>query len=231
MATALPSKDPEENKSASESIRADKQWEAEQGFVRAWVAHIFHMDAAAAPFKEIHKSQAAQPPSKFDPNKYPITIAVPNGSTTVDGTRRNARMLIEYIEGWLRGRGAKGIDSLEGRPGIHPALMEDLATGRMSTAQIAQRIIHNTKDDNSGEVHSFTLVKKLLIQEKTDILNRIRESSDQSEIGFTDTETRYHKATKIAMYWIKNYCELNFRSLGSYTRDDLESIADKNDVF
>lgn len=231
MATALPSKDPEVNKSASESIRADKQWEAEQGFIRAWVAHIFHMDAASAPFKEIHKSRTSQAPSKFDPNTYPIKISVPNGSITVDGTRRNSRMLIEYIEGWLKGRGAKGIDSLEGRPGIHPALMEDLATGRMSTAQIAQRIIHEAKDYDTGEVHNFELVKKLLIQEKTDILNRIRESSERSETEFTNTEARYDKATKIAMHWIKNYCELNFRSLGSYTRDALESIANENDAF
>ena len=231
MATALPSKDPEVNKAASESIRADKKWEAEQGFIRAWVAHIFHMDAAAAPFKEIHKSRTSQPAKKFDTNKYPIKIAVPNGSITVDGTRRNARMLIEYIEGWIEGRGAKGIDSLEGRPGIHPALMEDLATGRMSTAQIAQRILHKAKDDNTGEVHDFGLVKKILIQEKADILNRIRTSSEQNEIEFTNTEARYGKATKIAMHWIKNYCELNFRSLGSYTRDELESIANENDPF
>jgi hypothetical protein len=33
------------------------------------------------------------------------------------------------------------------------------------------------------------------------------------------------------MHWIKNYCELNFRSLGSYTRDELESIANGNDPF
>ena len=45
------------------------------------------------------------------------------------------------------GRGAKGIDSLAGKPGVHPALMEDLATGRMSVAQIAQRIRHRAHDD------------------------------------------------------------------------------------
>ena len=30
---------------------------------------------------------------------------------------------------------------------------------------------------------------------------------------------------KIALRWIKNYTELDFRSLGSYTRADLEAIA------
>ena len=67
---------------------------------------------------------------------------LPAGPITLEGTRRNARMVVEYVEGWLNGRGAKGIDSLAGKPGVHPALMEDLATGRMSVAQIAQRVRH-----------------------------------------------------------------------------------------
>ncbi len=54
MATALPNPDPEVNRVAAESIKADKVWEAEQGFIRAWVAHIFHMKTAAEPFKRLH---------------------------------------------------------------------------------------------------------------------------------------------------------------------------------
>ena len=53
MATPLPSSDPHVNEVAAEGIRTDKQWEAEQGFLRAWVAHIFHMDAAAKPFEKL----------------------------------------------------------------------------------------------------------------------------------------------------------------------------------
>src|SRR6267378_2038167 len=142
MATALPSPDPEVNRVAAEAIRADKQWEAAQGFLRAWVAHIFHMKTAADPFRTLRASGWKPTAAMADPDSYPVVIKVPEGPITVDGTRRNARMLIEYVEGWLGGRGAKGIDSLEGKPGIHPALMEDLATGRMSVAQIAQRIRH-----------------------------------------------------------------------------------------
>src|SRR5918999_566711 len=41
MATALPSNDPEVNRAAAEAIRKDKEWEAEQAFIRARVAHIF----------------------------------------------------------------------------------------------------------------------------------------------------------------------------------------------
>ena len=222
MATALPDRDPEVNESAGSSIRADKVWEANQGFVRGWVAHIFHMRTAGNPFKEVHGPSWTPTPEMADPDKYPIEISVPEGPITVAGTRRNARMLIEYIEGWLAGRGAKGIDSLEGQPGLHGPLMEDLATGRMSVAQVAQRIIHSARDTNTGQAHDFALVKSILREELADIL-RLRKDA----LGHEDEAAaeRYEKASKIAAHWIKNYTEFNYRSLGSYTRADLEEIA------
>jgi len=33
------------------------------------------------------------------------------------------------------------------------------------------------------------------------------------------------------MRWIKNYTELNFRSLGAYTRAELEQVAGGPDAF
>ncbi len=223
MATALPSTDAEVNRVAGEAIRKDKEWEAAQGFIRAWVAHIFHMKTAAVPFKQLHGSGWKPTPEMAKPENYPVRLEVPEGPVTVEGTRRNARMVIEYVEGWLNGRGAKGIDSLEGKPGIHPALMEDLATGRMSVAQIAQRILHQAKDSTTGERHSFGLVKRLLEAELADILSRRPEQAD--------VETRYRKAVTIGLRWIKNYTELNFRSLGSYTRAELDALAAAPDAF
>src|SRR5215471_5791111 len=222
MATALPNPDPDVNRAAAEAIRADKQWEAEQGFIRGWVAHIFHMKTAGDPFKKLIGSGWRPTEQMANPDNYPVAIKTPEGPITVDGTRRNARMLIEYVEGWLGGRGAKGIDSLEGKPGVHPALMEDLATGRMSVAQIAQRILHRARETGSGTAHDFALVKKLLNEELTDILTR-RQGAE--------THERYRKALKIAMRWIKNYTELNFKSLGAYTRTELDAIAAAPDAF
>ena len=223
MATALPSNDPEVNRVAAEAIRADKVWEADQGFVRAWVAHIFHMKTAADPFRAKHGSGWKPGPEMANPDNYPIAIEVPAGPITVEGTRRNARMVIEYLEGWLGGRGAKGIDSLAGKPGIHPALMEDLATGRMSVAQIAQRIRHRARTtDSSATAHDFALVKRLLTEECEDILKSTKDA---------DAETRYRNALRIAMRWIKNYTDLDFRSLGAYTRADLQKIAAAPDAF
>jgi malate synthase len=157
-----------------------------------------------------------------NPDNYPVRLEVPAGPITVEGTRRNARMLIEYVEGWLNGRGAKGIDSLEGKLGVHPALMEDLATGRMSVAQIAQRVRHRARTtDGPAATHDVALVKRLLQEELDDIL--ARRSKDAA------TQERYRKAVKIAMQWIKNYTDLDFRSLGSYTRADLDRIASAPD--
>ena len=143
-------------------------------------------------------------------------------------------MLIEYVEGWLTGRGAKGIDSLEGRPGIHPALMEDLATGRISVAQTAQRIIHAAKDDDTGEVQDFPLIKRLLGEELADIEERHKAEAPpgaEYQLALEEQLERYRKAYKIALQWVKNYTEYDFRSLGSYTHADLEAIAEAPDAF
>ena len=224
MATALPSADPEVNRAAAEAIRKDKEWEAAQGFIRAWVAHIFHMKTAADPFRQLIASGWKPSARMADPDSFPVRIEVPAGPVTVEGTRRNARMLIEYVEGWLNGRGAKGIDSLEGKPGIHPALMEDLATGRMSVAQIAQRIRHGARtSEGPAARHDFALVKRLLAEELDDILSRRPADAALHE--------RYRKAVPIAMRWIKNYTDLDFRSLGSYTRRELDAIAAGPEAF
>ena len=234
MATALPSRDEEVNEVAGESIRADKEWEAQQGFIRGWVAHIFHMKTAADPFKEVRSSGWEPSPDMYEPDNFPVNVTVPDGPITTEGSRRNARMLIEYVEGWLQGRGAKGIDSLEGQPGIHPALMEDLATGRISVAQTAQRIIHGAKDENTGQIQDFELIKRLLREELEDISERrtaAAPSDSASQEALAEMLDRYQSAYKVALKWIKNYTEYDFRSLGSYTHADLLAIAEAEDAF
>ena len=225
MATALPSRDAEVNQVAGEAIRADKQWEAEQGFLRGWVAHIFHMKAAADPFRELRGTGWTPSAEMARPENYPIEITVPEGIVTEAGTRRNARMLLEYLEGWLNGRGAKGIDSLAGQPGKRPALMEDLATARISVAQIAQRVIHEARDARTDRKHDFALVKRLLGEELESILELSAATSGSA------AAKRYRDSYKIALRWVRNYSELDFRSLGSYTRGDLARIAAGPDAF
>ncbi|MDA1297333.1 MAG: hypothetical protein O3B04_04930 [Chloroflexi bacterium] len=219
MATALPSRDEEVNRDAAEAIMADKQWEAEQGFIRAWVAHIYHMTPAAAPFKKLHAGGLNYTAGMADPANFPVRIETPQGTLTEEGTRQNVRVLIEYVEGWLTGRGAKGIDRLAGRPGTRPALMEDLATARISVAQIAQRVIHESVAEDTERRHDLALVRRMVSSEGDDIVRLLGEDADPAQAR------RYRKAEKIALRWIKNYVDLDFRSLGTYTRAELEEIA------
>ena len=225
MATALPSRDEDVNIEAAKSIKADKEWEAKQGFIRAWVAHIYHMDPAAEPFKKLRQSGWEPSEDMKNPDNYPVKIDNPKGTLTKEGTRQNVRTLLEYIEGWLNGRGAKGIDRLAGKPGKRPALMEDLATARISTGQIAQRIIHKSFSEDTEEEHSFKLVKEIINDETRDIIDLLGDDATE------DQKLKYIKSSKIAMQWIKNYTEYEFRSLGSYTRDDLEKIAANPEPF
>ena len=225
MATALPSRDEDVNIEAAKSIKADKEWEAKQGFIRAWVAHIYHMDPAAEPFKKLRQSGWEPSEDMKNPDNYPVKIDNPKGTLTKEGTRQNVRTLLEYIEGWLNGRGAKGIDRLAGKPGKRPALMEDLATARISTGQIAQRIIHKSFSEDTEEEHSFKLVKGIINDETRDIIDLLGDDATE------DQKLKYIKSSKIAMQWIKNYTEYEFRSLGSYTRDDLEKIAANPEPF
>ena len=225
MATALPSRDEEVNLEAAASIRADKEWEAAQGFLRGWVAHIYHMGPAAAPFKELAATGWKPGPEMADPARYPVSIEAPVGPLTQEGTRQNVRTLIEYVEGWLNGRGAKGIDRLAGREGSRPALMEDLATARISVAQIAQRVVHSSVGEDTERVHDLDLVKRIVADEGEDIIRLLGTEASHEQVR------RYQESVKIALRWIKNYTEFDFRSLGSYSRPQLKAIAAEPDAF
>ena len=225
MATALPHRDQEVNEEAAATVRGDKTWEAEQGFLRGWVAHIYHMKSAGDPFKELRNSGWTPTPEMANPDNYPVSIDTPDGPVTQEGTRQNARTLIEYVEGWLAGRGAKGIDRLAGRPGRRPALMEDLATARISVAQMAQRVIHEAQAEDTGATHDLPLLKSIIQEEGEDIIRLLGPNAP------TATTQRYQDAVKISMQWLKNYTQFNFRSLGSYSRADLAVIAKGEDAI
>ena len=221
MATALPSRDPEINKIAASAIQKDKKWEADNGFIRGWSAHVYHMRTAAEPFKKLGQQKLNLSQSKSDPTIFPIKIEVPSGAITEEGTRRYIRTIIEYCEGWLSGRGAKGINSMEGKPGKNPALMEDLATARISVAQTAQRVIHSVLSEDTGRNHNLQIVRSIAEHELANILDirRLDHNSFSAKM-----ENRYSLALEITNIWIENYTQLRFNSLGSYTREYWEHI-------
>ncbi|MDA1256903.1 MAG: hypothetical protein O3C10_03550 [Chloroflexi bacterium] len=225
MATALPSRDEEVNEEAARAIRADKVWEAENGFRRGWTAHIYHQKTAADPFIQLDATGWHPTVKMTIPDNFPVQIDTPSGPVTQEGTRRNVRTIVEYVEGWLNGRGAKGIDSLDGHPGVHPALMEDLATARISVAQTAQRVVHGAVCEDTERKHDLALVKELTRAEGADIIERLGDSANDV------TRARYGESEQISLGWIKRYTEFDFRSLGSYTRDELHAMGTGPDPF
>jgi hypothetical protein len=103
----------------------------------------------------------------------------------------------------------------------------------MSVAQIAQRIRHRAQTtDGPPAAHDEALVKRLLLAEADDIVARLPAAGDErAGAARREAEARYRKALKIAMRWIRNYIDLDFRSLGSYTRADLDHIAAAPDAL
>jgi malate synthase len=103
--------------------------------------------------------------------------------------------------------------------------MEDLATARISVAQTAQRLIHEARSDDTEGRHTPALVKSILKEEYRDILARLGDDRDSK------LQARYERSLGIALRWTRNYMELDFRSLGSYTRPELEQIGNGPDAF
>jgi len=64
-----------------------------------------------------------------------------------------------------------------------------------------------------------------LVKEDFESILAALQDTGQDVSVYRQAEERYQKALKIAYRWTKNYAELNYRSLGSYTRADLDSIA------
>ena len=162
-------------------------------------------------------------------DNYPVHIETPEGKITSEGTIRNIRTIIEYVEGWFNGRGAKGIDSMEDQDGKRQSLIEDLATARISVGQVAQRILHHVSCQTTGVIHTPQVIKEMVDNATTNILE-IRKSQ-LKESDFIDAKNRYQIARKVCLKWIQNYTDLYFRSLASYTQEELKRIGLEADAL
>ena len=101
--------------------------------------------------------------------------------------------------------------------------MEDLATARISVAQIAQRVVHSSVGEDTERVHDLGLMGRMVRAEGEDIVRMLGTGASQAQVK------RYQSSVKIALRWIKNYTEFDFRSLGSYSRPELEAVAAESD--
>ena len=141
MAAFIPSrKDPAVNEVAMRRVLEDKTREAEGGFDGTWVAHPDLVPVALEAFSARGAPAPAPPPG--DDTSGLLDVRIPGGVVTAAGVRSNVRVALLYLESWLRGQGAVGIDNL----------MEDTATAEISRAQLWQWIRHRVVMDGGAVV-------------------------------------------------------------------------------
>ncbi len=143
MAAFIPSrKDAEVNARAIARVREDKLREAQSGFDGSWVAHPDLVPVAAAVFDEVLGARPNQK-DRLREDVVPdrdrlLNVQIPGARVTEPGVRTNIRVALEYLENWLEGRGAVGIDNL----------MEDSATAEISRTQLQQWLRHQVVLDD-----------------------------------------------------------------------------------
>jgi malate synthase len=132
MAAQIPVKNDEAaNEAAFAKVRADKEREVRDGYDGTWVAHPDLVPVAKEVFDRMmpEKNQIGRVRQHVRVLRDDL-LKIHHGSKTEDGFRLNIRVGVQYIEAWLRGRGAVPIYNL----------MEDAATAEISRAQIWQWI-------------------------------------------------------------------------------------------
>ena len=144
MAAQIPVKgDPKANEQAFAKVRADKEREVRDGYDGTWVAHPDLVPVA----KEVFDRMMPQPNQVSRMRLHVRVLAedllkIHAGTKTEEGFRLNIRVGVQYIEAWLRGRGAVPIYNL----------MEDAATAEISRAQIWQWIKYGAVLENGVKV-------------------------------------------------------------------------------
>ena len=130
MAAQIPNRrDEAANAEALEKVRADKEREAMDGHDGTWVAHPDLVPVAMEVFDRVMPE-----PNQLSRQRDDVTVGqselleVHDGDRTEDGMRDCIRVGVQYIEAWLRGRGAVPLYNL----------MEDAATAEISRSQLWQ---------------------------------------------------------------------------------------------
>lgn len=137
MAAFIPSrKDSVVNERALAKVREDKVRESTEGFDGTWVAHPDLVPLAKEVFtgylgSKLNQIERQLPHVDVKAQEL-LDFAIPGTQVTEEGVRLNIRVAMIYIESWLRGTGAVGINNL----------MEDAATAEISRAQLWQWVHH-----------------------------------------------------------------------------------------
>jgi malate synthase len=166
MAAQIPIKnDPAANEAAFAKVRADKEREVRDGCDGTWVAHPDLVPVARQVFDRLMPE-----PNQIGRVRQHVRVLrddllkVHHGTKTEEGFRLNIRVGVQYIEAWLRGRGAVPIYNL----------MEDAATAEISRAQIWQWIKYETELDD-GVIATPKFFERALEEEMERVKGEIGE--------------------------------------------------------
>jgi len=156
MAAQIPIKNnPAANDAAFAKVKADKEREAGDGHDGTWVAHPDLVPVAMEVFNRLMPQS-----NQLDKLREDVSMTakdlleVHQGTRSEAGFRENIRVGVQYIEAWLRGRGAVPIYNM----------MEDAATAEISRAQIWQQVRHGLELDG-GKKASPELFETCLKEE------------------------------------------------------------------
>jgi malate synthase len=164
MAAQIPNrKDAAANEAAFAKVRADKEREARNGHDGTWVAHPDLVPVAKEVFDRLMPSKNQLHVKREDVTaRQADLLQVHEGARTEAGFRENVRVGVQYLEAWLRGRGAVPLYDL----------MEDAATAEISRSQIWQWIYSGASLD-SGVTVDVSFFESCLGDEMARVRNEI----------------------------------------------------------
>ncbi len=203
MAAQIPIKnDLKANAAAIEKVKADKLREVTDGHDGTWVAHPGLVTVAKEIFDEhmLGKNQIANKRKDFTVTAAEL-IAIPKGTITEAGLRKNINAGILYIESWLGGNGAAAIYNC----------MEDVSSAEISRSQIWQWIRNNSRLED-GRMVTYQLYRMLMDEE----LKSIEQSLGEACF----LKGRFQEATRIFDELIKAEEFIDFLTIPGYALID-----------
>jgi malate synthase len=190
MAAFIPSRrDPEVNAVALAKVREDKEREARDGFDGSWVAHPDLVPVCQEVFDAVLGDRPNQlgrrPGADHVTAARLLDVAATPGAVTEAGVRSNVSVALQYIEAWLRGNGAVGINNL----------MEDAATAEISRSQLWQWMHAGVRLD-TGEPVTARLVSRIEDEELAAIRARVGDEAFAAG-RFDDARRLFERVTLI----------------------------------
>jgi malate synthase len=171
MAAFIPSKDENVNEAAYAKVKEDKTREAADGFDGSWVAHPGMVETCRAAYDAVLGDR----PNQRDRLRAEVSVSANDlldvrstpGEVTEAGLRGNVSVGLQYIETWLRGQGAVGINNM----------MEDAATAEISRCQVWQWLNNDIElsevEAGGGQRVTRELVERVIEEELEAIRDKV----------------------------------------------------------